>query len=174
MKKLALPNEEGSQTIILKKYKNCVYYGPIKNSKKHGFGYLHYFSGKFYEGLFEEDQKINGFEMDDSEIYVGKFHKNQRNGEGVLKTNDSLFAGTFTNGEFSLPKDDKLQSKINFHPNFLTKVENEVRLNKSGFKIDFSSVIFFVGGNVAIYKSNIGDLFIGELNEEFEKHGTGL
>ena len=80
LKKLSLPNEEGSQTIILKKYKNCVYYGPIKNSKKHGFGYLHYFSGKFYEGLFEEDQKINGFEMDDSEIYVGKFKKNQRSG----------------------------------------------------------------------------------------------
>lgn len=72
---------------MLKKYKNCCYYGPVKDGKKHGFGYLHYFSGRFFEGLFENDQKIKGFEMDDSELYVGEYEKNQRQGQGILKTN---------------------------------------------------------------------------------------
>lgn len=93
--------DKGKTPIILKKYKNCVYYGPILNGKKHGFGYLHYFSGRFYEGLFEEDQKTEGFEMDDSELYLGHYKKNQRHGEGILKTNECMLAGYFTNGEFS-------------------------------------------------------------------------
>lgn len=64
-KKLQLPedvNEDPrhSQT-VLKKYKNCAYFGPIKDGKKNGFGYLHYFSGRFFEGLFRMDQKVEGF-----------------------------------------------------------------------------------------------------------------
>ena len=36
--------------------------------------------------------------MDDSELYVGKYKKNQRNGEGILKNDEHLIAGVFTNG----------------------------------------------------------------------------
>ena len=78
-----------------------------------------------------------------------------------MKTNDGLFAGIFTNGEFSLSKDEKAHTKMSFHPNFLSKPENDRSLNKSGFKIDFSSVIFFLGENKTIYKNNIGDIYIG-------------
>jgi len=74
--------------------------------------------------------------MDDSELYVGKFKKNQRNGEGILKTNEHLVAGTFTGGEFSLPKDDPSQTKGNFNTPILGKVENQTtNLSKKGFRI---------------------------------------
>ena len=56
---------------VLKKYKNCSYYGTVKDGKKHGFGYLHYYSGRFFEGIFLNDQKIFGFEMNEEEIYLG-------------------------------------------------------------------------------------------------------
>lgn len=36
--------------------------------------------------------------MDDSELYIGKYDKNQRHGEGILKTNEYLICGIFTNG----------------------------------------------------------------------------
>jgi hypothetical protein len=48
------------QPLTLKKYKNCVYFGPTLNGKKEGEGVLHYFNGKFYEGTFIDDQKIHG------------------------------------------------------------------------------------------------------------------
>jgi hypothetical protein len=37
----------------------------MKDGNKHGFGYLHYFSGRFFEGMFKDDEKMYGFEMGD-------------------------------------------------------------------------------------------------------------
>jgi hypothetical protein len=36
----------------LKKYKNCVYFGPMNNGKKDGAGVVYYYSGKIFEGIF--------------------------------------------------------------------------------------------------------------------------
>lgn len=42
----------------MKKYKNCVYFGSMNNGKKDGAGVVYYYSGKIFEGTFENDQKI--------------------------------------------------------------------------------------------------------------------
>lgn len=42
--------------------------------------------------------------MDDSEIYFGHYHKNQREGLGVLKNSEYLVAGQFSAGEFKVPE----------------------------------------------------------------------
>ena len=64
--------------------------------------------------------------------------------------------------------------KAVLHSPVIGRIENEYKLNKRGFKVDFSSVIFYVEGNTAIVKNSINDLYIGEMNEENEKHGKGL
>jgi hypothetical protein len=56
-----------SQTLTLKKYKNCVYFGHLSNGRKSGDGIIYYFSGKIFEGKFVNDQKVYGFEMEDDE-----------------------------------------------------------------------------------------------------------
>jgi hypothetical protein len=35
--------------------------------------------------------------MGDSELYLGEYMKNKRHGEGILKTNEYLISGTFSN-----------------------------------------------------------------------------
>ena len=37
-----------SKLITLKKYKNCVYFGPMNNGKKDGAGVVYYYSGKIF------------------------------------------------------------------------------------------------------------------------------
>jgi hypothetical protein len=43
--------------LALKKYKNCVYFGGIKDNNKQGYGVLMYFGrgGSSFEGLFNND-----------------------------------------------------------------------------------------------------------------------
>lgn len=85
---------------ILKKYKNCVFFGRMTEGKKEE-GILHYFSGKCFQGTFKEDQKHYGLEVDQKELYLGSFKKGLRHGEGILKTAEALMVGTFTYGQFT-------------------------------------------------------------------------
>ncbi len=48
--------ESMHRPFVLKKYKNCVFFGHINNGKKEN-GILHYFDGKCFEGRFQDDQK---------------------------------------------------------------------------------------------------------------------
>lgn len=67
------------QPYTLKKYKNCVFFGHMSQNKKEE-GILHYFNGKCFEGVFKEDQKEYGLEIDEGEMYLGTFKKGLRHG----------------------------------------------------------------------------------------------
>lgn len=59
------------QNIGLKKYKNCVYFGGINAGRKEGEGILVYYTGRRFEGIFTNDLKSRGVEIDEDEIYCG-------------------------------------------------------------------------------------------------------
>ena len=76
-----LKNSEG---LTRKKYKESVYYGELKNRKKHGVGIMMYINGKVYEGAWENDQKQGyGIEkLTNGAIYQGYFEKGKPHGRG--------------------------------------------------------------------------------------------
>lgn len=111
---IAEERKDQHQPYTLKKYKNCVFFGRMNDGKKQE-GVLHYFSGKCFEGRFRQDQKQYGLEIDDQELYLGDFKKGLRHGEGVLKTSQTLYVGSFTYGEFSTlaqPKEESGASSL--------------------------------------------------------------
>ena len=61
------------QTVGLKKYKNCVYFGGMTSGRKEGEGILVYYTGKKFEGVFANDLKNRGVELDEDKIYLGDF-----------------------------------------------------------------------------------------------------
>ena len=64
---------QGKQAIGLKKYKNCVYFGGMNSGRKEGEGILVYYTGKRFEGVFSNDLKSRGVELDEGEVYFGDF-----------------------------------------------------------------------------------------------------
>lgn len=59
VKPAALTSQEG---LALKRYRNCVYFGGMKDGKKHGCGVVVYFGkgGMVFEGRFQAELKIEG------------------------------------------------------------------------------------------------------------------
>lgn len=111
--------------------------------------------------------------MDDSELYLGQYHKNQRHGEGILKTNDCLISGIFTEGQFCLHTTQGFKKNDSSNPVFGSQ-EEETTMMKMGLKILYSSVSFYSNSPTVIEKNNNGDVYIGKVNEDNEKHGEGL
>jgi len=91
----------GKQNIGLKKYKNCVYFGGMNAGRKEGEGILVYYNGKRFEGVFVNDLKSRGVELDEAEIYYGEFINGVREGLGLFRKESTVAFGRFKDGEWS-------------------------------------------------------------------------
>ena len=135
-------DREVHRPYMLKKYKNCIFFGRMEGGKKDE-GTLHYFNGKCFEGKFKDDQKLFGLEIDDQELYLGQFRKGLRHGHGILKTSEALMAGTFTYGEFTTvqkPKEESGNTTMLFNPQAVPQINT-----KKGFEITHSALKVFDG-----------------------------
>jgi len=92
--------KESSKTKI-KRYKDCVYFGEIINSKRHGKGIMIYSDGRIYEGEWENDLKHGkGLEvLSNGNKYEGQFLNGKPEGVGTFVwTNGEVYEGEWKNG----------------------------------------------------------------------------
>lgn len=82
-----------------------------------------------------------------------------------------MLSGIFHAGEFKMQSVQNNANETGFSKltakNIIpSQTGNGVsQLFRKGFKIEFSSVTFYLGTNRIIEKNNLGDIFIGEVNE---------
>lgn len=78
---------------------NQHYLGEFSNNMKNGFGYKSYVTGIFYQGMFKDDQKVDGHVFDlktKKLIYEGGWGNDLYHGKGVLnRKNGVKYEGDF-------------------------------------------------------------------------------
>ena len=76
----------------IKRTKNTLYKGTLKERKRHGLGALIYENGRVYEGEWQDDRRNGrGYELFQNSVkYIGLYLNNKAHGKGIL---------TWPNGE---------------------------------------------------------------------------
>ncbi|KAM3139256.1 hypothetical protein pb186bvf_008666 [Paramecium bursaria] len=79
---------------------SLVYCGSLLNGKKEGIGLLIESNGRFYHGIFQDDQKWEGYlVLKQGSIYHGQFLQDMPHGEGsVYQSNGETYIGQWQNG----------------------------------------------------------------------------
>ena len=97
-----LPNSKSKMT-----YANGdVYYGELRNGKRHGKGKMTYANDEFidnevYDGEWKNGKKHGKGKMiyENGDVYDGEWEGGQRQGKGILKfVNGDVYIGEFENG----------------------------------------------------------------------------
>lgn len=82
-------------TGIFRNQEGDVYEGHMVNDLKEGTGKLTYADGRIFEGMFDDDEAVQGtIQFPDGAKYVGQLHNGARHGKGVYYFNDgSVYEG---------------------------------------------------------------------------------
>jgi len=100
-KDLSITDIKSSTKTKIKRYKDCVYFGEIINSKRHGKGIMVYADTRIYEGEWENDLKHGtGLEiLSNGNKYEGHFLNGKPEGVGTFTwTNGEIYEGEWKNG----------------------------------------------------------------------------
>jgi len=100
-KDLSITDIKSSTKTKIKRYKDCVYFGEIINSKRHGKGIMVYADTRIYEGEWENDLKHgSGLEiLSNGNKYEGHFLNGKPEGVGTFTwTNGEIYEGEWKNG----------------------------------------------------------------------------
>lgn len=135
--------------LALKKYRNCAYFGGIRENSKQGYGLLLYFGkgGTSFEGLFNNDEKVHGVEVRNDQIYIGRYVNGVKEDEGgLLLCKDRIYYGVFRKGLWV----------------------------DQGIVLDDKTLSFY-SEEVDAMKSSNDDLFVGHLHStKNSKYGFGV
>lgn len=100
-KEITFADIKASNKTKLKRYKDCIYFGEIINSNRHGKGLMVYADGRVYEGEWANDLKHGkGLEiLANGNRYEGQFLNGKPEGVGTfLWTNGETYEGEWKNG----------------------------------------------------------------------------
>ena len=95
------------------------YVGLYRNDKRNGKGILKLRTGKYYDGIFKDDNFENGkLVYEDRDYYEGGFKNYKRHGQGKVfnhLNNQIRCEGEFKNDEYQKNILAKLKSLLGYH-----------------------------------------------------------
>ncbi len=112
-----------------------VYRGDIK---REGHGSMDYKNGDTFEGIWENDQKVNGiYYFSNGNKYIGEFKNDKINGLGKMEfQNKDKYEGTFKDGKMEGKGIYKTKEGTEYHGNFHSdrKIGSFIIIHPNGSK----------------------------------------